>query len=24
DLSWSGFRPDMINRLHPAPHAASA
>ena len=19
DLSWSGFRPDMINRLHPAP-----
>ncbi|EEY8714693.1 NrdH-redoxin, partial [Escherichia coli] len=22
--SWSGFRPDMINRLHPAPHAASA
>ncbi|MBC9680183.1 NrdH-redoxin, partial [Escherichia coli] len=21
---WSGFRPDMINRLHPAPHAASA
>ncbi|MGQ7070804.1 NrdH-redoxin, partial [Escherichia sp. SP-MK2] len=20
----SGFRPDMINRLHPAPHAASA
>ncbi|HDQ0033353.1 TPA: NrdH-redoxin, partial [Escherichia coli] len=23
-LSWSGFRPDMINRLHPAPHAASA
>ncbi|WP_081248685.1 glutaredoxin-like protein NrdH [Mycobacterium avium] len=24
DLSWSGFRPDMINRLHPAPPAASA
>ncbi|EHP2972189.1 NrdH-redoxin, partial [Salmonella enterica] len=24
DLSWSGFRPDMINRLHPTPHAANA
>ncbi len=24
DLSWSGFRPDMINRLHLAPHPASA
>ena len=24
ETSWSGFRPDMINRLHPAPHAASA
>lgn len=24
DLSWFGFRPDMINRLHPAPHAACA
>ncbi|ECB2126395.1 NrdH-redoxin, partial [Salmonella enterica subsp. enterica serovar Typhimurium] len=22
--SWSGFRPDMINRLHPPPHAANA
>ncbi|EGS0126425.1 NrdH-redoxin, partial [Salmonella enterica subsp. enterica serovar Enteritidis] len=22
--SWSGFRPDMINRLHPTPHAANA
>ncbi|ECY4801848.1 NrdH-redoxin, partial [Salmonella enterica subsp. enterica serovar Enteritidis] len=21
---WSGFRPDMINRLHPTPHAANA
>ncbi|EDB3076060.1 glutaredoxin-like protein NrdH [Salmonella enterica subsp. enterica] len=24
DLSWFGFRPDMINRLHPTPHAANA
>ena len=24
ETRWSGFRPDMINRLHPAPHAASA
>ena len=22
--TWSGFRPDMINSLHHAPHAASA
>jgi len=24
DEKWSGFRPDMINRLHVAPRAASA
>lgn len=24
DTSWSGFRPDMINRLGSAPRAASA
>lgn len=24
DTRWSGFRPDMINRLHTAPHVASA
>ncbi len=22
--SWSGFRPDLINRLHPAPSQAQA
>ena len=24
ETSWSGFRPDMINRLRPAPQVASA
>lgn len=24
ETQWSGFRPDMINRLQPAPHVASA
>ena len=24
ETSWSGFRPDMINRLHPEPRVASA
>lgn len=24
DISWSGFCPDMINRLHPEPRVASA
>ncbi|UXY11990.1 glutaredoxin-like protein NrdH [Kosakonia sp. ML.JS2a] len=24
ETSWSGFRPDMINRLHATPHVASA
>lgn len=23
ETSWSGFRPDMINRLHPQPRVAS-
>ena len=24
ETRWSGFRPDMINRLHPEPRVASA
>lgn len=24
ETRWSGFRPDMINRLHPEPRIASA
>lgn len=24
ETQWSGFRPDMINRLQPVPHVASA